>query len=1507
MGPGQNADAVISMVIEAGLAGTDNIQNEANALFQGVEKNFRRFNAVVNGAFVGVSAAAAGVGVAALAGVTSLMGFEDAFAGVRKTVDADEETLQRLSQSIRDLATELPVAATELARIGELGGQLGIEAANIETFTETVTKLSVATVLSTENAALALARLAAIASIPDSGLDDFFERTGASIVELGNNFAATEDEIITTVLRIATAAEQSGASTQDALAFATALQAIGVPAQAGGTAIARVFQEIQRAIQTGGEQLELFATISNTSAEQFQKDFQEDAALAVVTFIEGLSTAEDRVNGLQNVLQKLNLSQRRTQLAVNGLATAQGLLRDALVTSRSAYEANVALNVEAAKKFATTKQQLILLKNQFQEAAMQLGEGLLPMVRNLIFGLQGFAKGLIETNFGLDHFIQLFKSLFKILFGSKIVSMMGLLIIEFLRWKKTLEGVAVSTAILNGVTGNLFSTMAGVAAGVAFLAFLSKINKEFKEIASSGASVAFSDTLQNIDEFAGGANKSLADLKNTSQILKDEFLDISGIAFESLLSDSDKIDAESIKSSLNAAGIKVDDSEISKILNAALYIQTVDENVENLGNSLEFVFEQAVENITGAGGAVGDFFTTINDLRSTLPEAEEFMRSVFQDGMDPRTAAIPLLEVLEAQSKELNKQAEEFEMVTHYQQDEVKRQQAIQAEIVRIAVLKQRILDLSDEESELGKGIALNEREKLEAIAEQMLIHEGEKNILDTQIKKRADILARERERGRIDLSRRGYAEEEIRNLETSASIKAFQNKLTEEGNQLASDQLQKEFDIITQQMTISANIESIAQKSARSIVSLFNNIPEQIKMSASEMTRNLQDQAIISAEFIATIQALQAQGFQALAATLAQEGPAALTAAKDFLNAPELAQEAESNLRVMREDLLKELAGIPDEIEMSGDELRDKFEPFGGDIVDGLSKGIRENGEAIKEAIIAAVENGEKGLILEFGIKSPARRFIPYGQAFADALALGMEQNGGKFTVAVLNAAKKAAEDLSTFTITEQADLMEWANSQIASIEKDMAGRLNMESLFSSDSYKAGLAEFKTGLISTFDLFTNFSNTFKSIQNSQAAITKAQEEYNKVVQEGTKNLAEQVDLQADLEKLQSKFGAEGVVTGFERLKINQAELRLLQMKSNLNKKDTASERLAIKDAKRELQFLEQAEKRGVATADEVQAARERLAEMTGTTQGIDGFQGRDNFQKMLDLQKDILTEQVNIQTDLFDELKEKATLIAPEITAMEERIADLESQIESQSDAEVAAQQGISDAKMEQFNTQLKLFELADRIIAAGPEGVKQFQKIAAAAGMPEQQIQSIIDTANTMAPTFKSQFDEVATMFDSIFVEREAAKLTIDTTEAMANIKRVQGEVNMIFESFGMELPFPDLRNIQPPSTTPPGSDKGSLLDKVLHTGGFLNVGKRALVGEFGPEIISPSPTGVRVTPTGIGGGSGGGITVNQLSVNVTGVPSDPQSARKAAQSIRKALVNLEKEGNSSSILGR
>ena len=58
------------------------------------------------------------------------------------------------------------------------------------------------------------------------------------------------------------------------------------------------------------------------------------------------------------------------------------------------------------------------------------------------------------------------------------------------------------------------------------------------------------------------------------------------------------------------------------------------------------------------------------------------------------------------------------------------------------------------------------------------------------------------------------------------------------------------------------------------------------------------------------------------------------------------------------------------------------------------------------------------------------------------------------------------------------------------------------------------------------------------------------------------------------------KFGDVGVVTGHERLDLINQELRLLKLKNAENRTGTASERLAIKDARRELDFLEQAEKR---------------------------------------------------------------------------------------------------------------------------------------------------------------------------------------------------------------------------------------------------------------------------------------------------------------------------------------
>ena len=354
-------------------------------------KQVRAVASTVNAiSLVGIGAISVGL----IKATQSAMAFEESFAGIEKTVDATEAQFDRLAKQIIQLSTTIPVSADELNRIGELGGQLGIAVQNLPNFIQTVSTLATTTNLTVDNAALGLARLDAIAQTNG----ETFENVASTIVDLGNNFAATESEIMTTVLRIQQAAAQVGATTQDALAFAAALQAIGVPAQAGGTAVARVFQSIQSAVISGNEQLQIFGNIAEasgrTTAEAFASFFKDDPASAALAFIEGLGEINAAGGDVISMLDDLDLKQRRTMLAILGLAEAEGLLSDALITARTSFDENTAATEEAIKRYRTTASQIEILRNTFNELGVQIGNEVLPVFRGLVDSLQELVIGI---------------------------------------------------------------------------------------------------------------------------------------------------------------------------------------------------------------------------------------------------------------------------------------------------------------------------------------------------------------------------------------------------------------------------------------------------------------------------------------------------------------------------------------------------------------------------------------------------------------------------------------------------------------------------------------------------------------------------------------------------------------------------------------------------------------------------------------------------------------------------------------------------------------------------------------------------------------------------------------------------------------------------------------------------------------------------------------------------------------------------------------------------------
>ena len=186
--------------------------------------------------------------VGAFAAATkSAIDYESAFTGVRKTVNATEEEFAALSKGIRDMAKEIPQSASAIAYVMELAGQLGIENEALLDFTRVMIDLGEATNLSAESGAMQLARFATITQMSQKD----FDRLGATIVDLGNNFNATESEIVDMAMNLAGVGTQVGLTEAEIMGLATSLTSVGMESAAGGTAFSRLMVRMGLAADIG--------------------------------------------------------------------------------------------------------------------------------------------------------------------------------------------------------------------------------------------------------------------------------------------------------------------------------------------------------------------------------------------------------------------------------------------------------------------------------------------------------------------------------------------------------------------------------------------------------------------------------------------------------------------------------------------------------------------------------------------------------------------------------------------------------------------------------------------------------------------------------------------------------------------------------------------------------------------------------------------------------------------------------------------------------------------------------------------------------------------------------------------------------------------------------------------------------------------------------------------------------------------------------------------------------
>ena len=323
--------------------------------------------------------------------------WESAFTGVRKTVNATETQYASMEKGLRKMALQVPVAATDLAGIAEAAGQLGIKRESILSFTRTIADLGVSTNLAGEEGATTLARFANITQMPQSQ----FRRLGSTIVALGNAGASTESDIAAMGLRLAAAGNYVGMSEPQILAFANALSSVGIEAEAGGTAMSKVFKTLNSAVSAGGKELANFAAVSGLSSGDFAAAWKRDAATATVSWIEGIARLEKEGKDVPKLLYNLSPKLRgdRVQDAIQRASGAGALLRESLGLGTKAWQENNALSREAAKRYETVASQLQILKNKVIDAGISLGQELLPPMIDFA-NFAGPAVGAVAEAFG---------------------------------------------------------------------------------------------------------------------------------------------------------------------------------------------------------------------------------------------------------------------------------------------------------------------------------------------------------------------------------------------------------------------------------------------------------------------------------------------------------------------------------------------------------------------------------------------------------------------------------------------------------------------------------------------------------------------------------------------------------------------------------------------------------------------------------------------------------------------------------------------------------------------------------------------------------------------------------------------------------------------------------------------------------------------------------------------------------------------------------------------------
>ena len=272
-----------------------------------------------------------------------------------------------LKQKLLDISRkEVPLDRVEIAAVAEAAGQLGIETENIAEFTRVMAMMGMSTNMVADEAATNLARFVNVMSGGEGVDPASYKQLGSAIVDLGNNMATTEQEIVMMGMRLVGAGKNLGLTQASIMGIAAALTSVGIRAEMGGSAMTRIMNQMNVSVQEGGEKLDTFAHVVGMTADEFVNFYKSDTEGAIIKFVTDLGTLMDTTDDTHTIFETLGFDSIRVGDTLRRSAQAGPLFAEAIDLANNAFEENTALSKEAGERVKTFDSQLIFLQNDFE-------------------------------------------------------------------------------------------------------------------------------------------------------------------------------------------------------------------------------------------------------------------------------------------------------------------------------------------------------------------------------------------------------------------------------------------------------------------------------------------------------------------------------------------------------------------------------------------------------------------------------------------------------------------------------------------------------------------------------------------------------------------------------------------------------------------------------------------------------------------------------------------------------------------------------------------------------------------------------------------------------------------------------------------------------------------------------------------------------------------------------------------------------------------------------------